>query len=300
MTDQAPAPSTDANASADSKGKVRKEETWLDTVKFIVWLVLIVVVVRSFVFSPFNIPSQSMLPRLLIGDYLFVSKFNYGFSRYSLPFSPPFPTLHWSDPQRGDVVVFKAPVAENDWIKRVIGLPGDTVQVQGGQLILNGKRIPKDRIDDFVVPITPNFPAAGPTSAGECKEQFVTTDAQHQQICRIPRYRETLPSGRTYEVLDEGNQPCTPLATICPDDTDVYTVPAGHVFLMGDNRDNSADSRFPQTPGDPSRTGISFVEVERIEGKAVVSFWSTDGSANWFLPWTWFTAARWSRIGHGF
>jgi signal peptidase I len=290
MTDQAPAPSTDASASTDAKGagSPRKQETWLDTVKFIVWLVLIVVVVRSFIFSPFNIPSQSMLPRLLIGDYLFVSKFNYGYSRYSLPITLGFiPTVHWADPSRGDVVVFKAPSDHKDWIKRVIGLPGDTVQMQHGQLILNGKAIPKERIDDFVVPITPNFPAESAADRGECPSMFLTVDAQQHQICKIPRFRETLPGGKTYDVLDMGQTPA--------DDTDVFTVPAGHVFLMGDNRDNSQDSRFPVYTG-----GISYVPMENLEGKAVVSFWSTDGSANWFLPWTWFTAARWSRIGHGF
>jgi len=289
MTDPTPVSSPEASAGKGSKRKARKEETWVDTVKFIVWLVVIVVVVRSFIFSPFNIPSQSMLPRLLIGDYLFVSKFNYGYSRYSLPITLGFiPTVHWADPARGDVVVFKAPSDHKDWIKRVIGLPGDTIQMQGGQLILNGKRIPKDRIADFVVPITPNFPAESTTEHGECPGAFVSVDQTAQEsVCKIPRYRETLPGGRSYEVLDMGMTQA--------DDTDVFTVPAGHVFLMGDNRDNSEDSRFPVYVG-----GISYVPMENLEGKAVVSFWSTDGSANWFLPWTWFTAARWSRIGHGF
>ena len=118
------------------------------------------------------------------------------------------------------------------------------------------------------------------------------TDATGKQVCRIPRYRETLPSGKTYEVLDEYPKDS--------DNTELFTVPAGHVFLMGDNRDNSADSRFPQIPESESRSGLAFVPMENIEGKAVVSFWSTDGSASWLLPWTWFSAARWSRIGEGF
>ncbi len=132
-----------------------------------------------------------------------------------------------------------------------------------------------------MVPLTPNFDEL------KCDAQFREVDGEGKQICRIPRFRETLPGGRTYEVLDQGPKPA--------DDTEVYSVPAGHVFLMGDNRDDSADSRFSH-----EEHGISFVPMENLQGKAVVSFWSTDGSASWILPWTWFTAARWSRIGEGF
>jgi len=268
----------------------KPKNEWVDLGWFLLKLVIVVVVLRSFIFSPFSIPSESMLPRLLVGDYLFVSKFSYGYSKHSLPLSLPLiPNMHWSDPTRGDVVVFKAPGHNGeDWIKRVIGLPGDTIQVQGGQLILNGQKIPKAPIADFVLPVSPN---------SSCNPQFQDMDDKGKAICRTPRFRETLPSGKTYEVLDEGNRP--------QDDTGVFTVPAGHVFLMGDNRDNSTDSRF-QAPSDDAtaeergRAGIGFVPIENIEGKAVVNFWSTDGSASWILPWTWFTAARWSRIGAGF
>jgi signal peptidase I len=274
----------DSAQPAGAAPAAKPKNEWRDLGVFLIKLALVVFVVRSFIFSPFSIPSESMLPRLLIGDYLFITKFNYGYSRHSLPFSVPLlPNIHWSDPSRGDVVVFKAPGHNGeDWIKRVIGLPGDTVQMQGGQLILNGKPVPKDPIADFVLPLSPNFDET------RCDEQFRATNAG-KPVCRIPRFRETLPSGKTYEVLDQGMRPA--------DDTDVYTVPAGHVFLMGDNRDDSTDSRFAQPP---AGNGISFVPMENLEGKAVVNFWSTDGSANWVLPWTWFTAARWNRIGAGF
>jgi len=270
------APEDAAPFTGDAAAKPKNE--WVDLGQFLLKLVIVVVVLRSFIFSPFSIPSESMLPRLLVGDYLFVSKFSYGYSRHSLPFSLPLlPNMHWSDPTRGDVVVFKAPPTNNeDWIKRVIGLPGDTIQMQDGVLILNGKPVPKQRVADFVLPITPNVK--------NCDTEFQDMDDKGKPICRIPRFKETLPGGKSYDVLDQGMRPA--------DNTGVYTVPAGHVFMMGDNRDDSADSRFQQ--------GIGFVPMENIEGKAVVNFWSTDGSASWFLPWTWFTAARWSRIGEGF
>ena len=184
-------------------------------------------------------------------------------------------------PTRGDTVVFRGPPAnDHDVNKRVIGLPGDTVQMKGGVLILNGQPVPKQRIDDFIVPLTPNY------GADKCMPQFQDVQGG-KQVCRYPRFRETLPGGRSYEVLDMGQ-------TVA-DDTELFTVPAGHVFMMGDNRDNSEDSRFSQASG-----GFGYVPLENIEGKAVMLFWSTDGSANWVLPWTWVTAARWSRIGGGF
>ena len=258
-----------------------KSET-RETLTFLVKLILVVAIFRSFFFSPFSIPSESMLPRLLIGDYLFISKWNYGYSRYSLPFSAPlipgriFPRT----PARGDVVVFKAPpTAKDDYIKRVIGLPGDTVQMRAGQLILNGVAVPKQRVADFVIPVSPNY---------GCSAEFQDEDAEGNPICRYQRFRETLPGGRSYFVLDRGRT--------LADDTGVYQVPAGNVFLMGDNRDDSADSRFPAVTGG----GIGYVPMQNLEGKAVVSFFSTDGSASWLLPWTWVSAARWSRIGEGF
>ncbi|MBX3594796.1 signal peptidase I [Sphingomonas sp.] len=276
MDDTAPAESGTAPTET-----LQPRSEWRDTLSFLIKLAILVFVVRSFVFAPFSIPSGSMLPRLLVGDYLFITKWNYGYSKHSLPWSLPLipGRIFADDPTRGDVVVFKAPPGDQqDWIKRVIGLPGDTVQMRGGVLILNGKPIPKQRIADFVEAVSPNT---------RCSAVFEQAGPDGKPVCRYPRYRETLPNGKSYDVLDQGQ-------TIA-DDTAVFTVPAGHVFLMGDNRDDSMDSRFPHEMG-----GIRYVPMENLEGKAVVSFWSTDGSAEWIQPWTWFTAARWKRIGEGF
>jgi signal peptidase I len=251
---------------------------------FVLKLVVIVVVFRSFIFSPFNIPSESMLPRLLNGDYLLAAKWPYGFSRHSLPLSLPVlpeQRILAGPPERGDVVIFKQPpLNELDYIKRVIGLPGDTVQMKGGQLWLNGEPVPKERIADFELPVSPNTRCVSP--------QFAAKQADGTDVCRYPRFRETLPGGRSYEVLDFGLRP--------QDDTDAVVIPEGHLFLMGDNRDNSEDSRFPAEPG----RGIGLVPMDNLVGRATVMMFSTDGSAEWIKPWTWFSAARWDRLGGTF
>ena len=250
-----------------------------ETTRFLLKLALFVLILRSFVIAPFVIPSESMLPRLLIGDFVLVTKWNYGFSRWSLPWGVPLipGRIFPSAPARGEVVVFRAnPLNDHDVIKRVIGLPGDTVRMRGGQLFLNGRAIPKERVADFTVPITPNY---------ACESQFEDPGPQGP-VCRYPRYRETLPGGRSYDVLDQ--------ATIPADDTEIFRVPAGHIFVMGDNRDGSGDSRYPPP------IGFRFVPMANLEGRALVTFFSTDGSAEWLKPWTWVSAARWERIGETF
>ena len=287
----ATAPPADATPATVPPVPAKKEKKEDSFPVFLLKLALVVAIFRSFFFSPFNIPSESMLPRLENGDYLLAAKWPYGYSKYSLPFSVPLipGRIFAGQPERGDVVIFKAPPSNDiDYIKRVIGLPGDTIQVIGGQVVLNGKPIPKQKLADFELPVTPNT---------RCIDrQFEATSADGTAVCRYPHYRETLPGGKSYEVLDFGMQGFNAAAGIDPDNTQPVIVPEGHLFLMGDNRDNSMDSRFPAIAGG----GIGIVPQANLVGRATIMMFSTDGGANWFLPWTWFTAARWSRIGGTF
>ncbi len=292
-TSDATSPSTAPLNGAKPALSARQEQA--DFLKFLVKLALFVLIVRSFLFSPFSIPSESMQPRLLIGDYLVVNKMAYGYSRYSLPFGVPLipGRIFSSLPQRGDVAVFKAPPRqEEDYIKRVIGLPGDRIQVTNGAVSLNGKPIDRVRVADAILPVTDNLRAAAQRDGTlPCFLPIYQEVAGGRDVCRYPRYRETLPNGRSYDTLDvyEGGPSF-------PDTTQVYIVPKGHLFLMGDNRDRSADSRFPAVRG----RGIGFVPVENLVGKAMFTVFSTDGAAQWYNPLSWASAARWGRIGEGF
>ena len=234
-----------------AEGTVKKSSWWDDWGKTILYAVLIALAIRATLFQPFNIPSSSMKPTLLIGDYLFVAKYSYGYSKHSLPFSPPIFSgrIFGSAPDRGDVVVFKTPKDNRtDYIKRVIGLPGDTVQMINGALYLNGQKVPRVQIEDF------------PLSDGRGGTQLVK------------RYRETLPNGVSYETLDlrsNGNV----------DDTRLFTVPEGHYFMMGDNRDNSQDSR--------AYGGLGMVPAENLVGKAMFRWLATKDGAPFFAVWAW-------------
>jgi signal peptidase I len=268
--------------ASQAQTRKRKKGGLGETTRFLVLLFLFAVLLRTLVVAPFVIPSGSMLPQMMIGDYLFVAKWPYGYSRHSIPYGlAGFKgRIFESAPARGDVVVFRYPGSGDDYVKRLIGLPGDRIQMRGGRLFLNGKQVPKVRIADYLMPVTPN---------SRCRyvEQGLAPPLVVQEgkrFCRYPRYRETLPGGRSYEVLDQHDGP--------GDHTPVLTVPKDHYFMMGDNRDDSADSRFPRT-----LDGVGMLPADHLVGRAMIVFFSTDGSAEWTKPWTWFSAARWERIG---
>jgi signal peptidase I len=265
--------------------KAEKQESAWSLARFFLTLFILAWGLRSFIVQPFNIPSGSMLPTLYIGDYLLVAKWPYGYSRFSFPFEfPPFGGRLLSHlPHRGDVVVFRHPTEHDDLIKRVIGLPGDTIQLRGGHVILNGRALAQEELSPQIIRLSANSPCKVVPPGSPLVVQL-----NGAQYCRYPAYRESLPGGPSYTVLDQvPNGPA--------DDFGPVRVPAGHVFLMGDNRDDSLDSRFPAYEG-----GIGMVPVDHLIGRALVTFWSTDGTASYVKPWTWFTALRASRIGNGY
>ncbi|UUX50415.1 signal peptidase I [Nisaea acidiphila] len=229
-------------------------------IKTLVYAVLIAVIFRTVAYEPFNIPSGSMFPTLLVGDYLFVSKPSYGYSRHSLPFSPPFfeGRIMGSTPERGDVAVFKKPTDEStDYIKRVIGLPGDRIQMKQGRLFINGEMVPRRRIEDYVM-----------------------TDPYGRSVS-IPQYIETLPNGVEHHILEAMGDRAQ------HDNTREFEIPEGLYFMMGDNRDNSLDSR------DGS---VGMVPFENFVGRAEFLFFSTDGSARGYEFWKWPFATRYGRL----
>jgi signal peptidase I len=264
----------------------KPKESWWASFRFFLYLFVCALALRSLVIAPFSIPSGSMLPTLMIGDYLFIAKWPYGYSRYSLPFGiASFEGRVPSGlPARGDVVVFRYPgPQEEDYVKRVIGLPGDRIEVRGGIVILNGAPVERRRIADFAMAISPNSPCRG---APDAVRRVAGPDGG--ALCLYPRFRETLPGGRSYDVLDQ-------IGDGIGDEFAPIVVPEDRLFVMGDNRDDSMDSRFEAGTG--PNAGVGLLPVENVLGRALIDFWSTDGSAEWLKPWTWFGAARWSRIG---
>ena len=240
-------------------GTKRKEGGFAETVRVVFHALIIALVIRTFLFQPFNIPSGSMIPTLLVGDYLFVSKYSYGYTHYSFPFSPPFFSGRFfaSTPQRGDVVVFRLPKDDRiDYIKRVIGPPGDRIQMIDGVLNINGVPVKRERVGDFI-------------------------DDENGTGERVRQWRETLPNGVSYQTLDLQDNGFL-------DNTQEYVVPAGHYFMMGDNRDNSTDSRV--------LSAVGYVPFENIVGRAQMIFFSiAEGENVWFF-WRWPYSIRWNRI----
>jgi signal peptidase I len=271
-------------ASRSSPRKRERSENG-SFIRFLLTLALLAWIIRSLIVAPFSIPSGSMLPTLYIGDYLFVAKWPYGYSRFSFPFQfPPIDgRILGGLPNRGDVVVFRHPRDDTDLIKRVIALPGDRVEVRNGALILNGKAVTRDRPRRYALPMSANTPCK--TAPPAPPQVAAVADRSY---CMLMSYRETLPGGPSYSVLDQVDGGIA-------DDFSPETVPAGHVFLMGDNRDDSLDSRFPVSAG-----GIGMVPVENLIGRAMRTFWSTDGSASYINPLSWFSALRPERIGNDY
>lgn len=243
-----------------AKPKLKEKEDWGEFSRTAAVAILLAMIIRTFLFEPFNIPSGSMIPNLLVGDYLFVSKYSYGYSRYSFPFGLGGFDGRISEkkPERGDVVVFRLPTDTSvDYIKRIIGLPGDTIQMRSGRLYINDEIVPREAIG------------------------MAEYDNGMGGRSRVMEYAETLPGKVKHTIYEESDD--GPL-----DDTEKYVVPENHYFMMGDNRDNSRDSRVLDTVG--------YVPFDNFVGRAEFIFFSTDGYANFFEVWKWPWTIRYDRL----
>lgn len=251
-----------AKTKFSEKPKKKKSGFW-DTIRTVAYAVIAAMIVRTLALEPFNIPSGSMKPTLLVGDYLFVSKYAYGYSKYSLPWSIDLFSgrLFGSEPQRGDVAVFKLPRDnETDYIKRIVGLPGDRIQLKHGLLYINDVAVDRRQVDNF------------------SESDF------YGRTSLIPQFAETLPGGASHHTLDSN-----PNGNV--DNTKIYNVPEGHYFAMGDNRDNSLDSRI-----DNAYSGVGFIPAENLIGRAEFIFYSTNGAAEIWEIWKWGKATRVERL----
>ena len=274
----------DASEAPETEGGKKEKVNWFAEIRGLALMLLAVLAFHTFVAKPFYIPSESMMPTLLVGDRLVVSKYPYGWSWVSVSFHA-WPRSNWrilgKTPHYGDVVIAVPPDRAEDYIKRVIGLPGDTIAVVDGRIMLNGKLVPRTAEPPVEIPIDANAPC----------ERFTYGDAQvrlpsGKMVCELPAYREWLPNGANYVVIDHMHQRL--------DDYGPVKVPQGYVFLMGDNRDHSADSRAPAGPYGNGLGGP--VPLSSVGGRAEFITFSLDGSMTW-NPLTWFSAFRSGRAG---
>ena len=273
----------EAGEPADAEKPQKQGTDWWGEAKGIFWLILAVLGFHSFIAKPFYIPSESMMPALLVGDRLVVSKYPYGWSFVS----PTFHLLPYMEgrllgrlPERGDIVIVSPPGVKTDYIKRVIGLPGDRIEIRGGTVILNGTPVRRQPAAPRLIPVDANAPCSERQFPGR-----LVVGPDGGEYCELPIVRETLPNGVSYDTIELGQSP--------GDDFAAFTVGEDHVFLMGDNRDRSADSRFSLADG-----GLGgAVPWENLGGRAEFITFSLDGTAELFNPLSWFEALRGGRAG---
>ena len=286
MSDTVPEASAEQPSVPADDEKVAKGSALWREIKGLLWVLLAVLAFHSFVAKPFYIPSESMMPGLLTGDRLVVSKYPYGWSWVSPSFHiiPPMKgRVFGKMPERGDIVIVTPPGTRTDYIKRVIGLPGDTLLMVDGTLFINGQRVKRERLTDDMIPVDANSPCG--SDRDPALYDFRVKGKDGKTYCRVPVVRETLPNGRRYETVELGQ---TPQDTWGP-----KRIPAGHLWLMGDNRDDSADSRLPEWQG-----GLGgAVPWENIGGRAEFITFSLDGTTEFYNPLSWFESLRSGRAG---